>query len=89
MRLDPAQAIMHHTPSHQLPFVPHPFSLTKYISGASDIIAGVVCGSAAFVSSLMDFHTGRAVPHRVGPCLRPRGCTASGREAGRHQPLTH
>ncbi|PNH12499.1 Methionine gamma-lyase [Tetrabaena socialis] len=28
-------------------------SLTKFVSGASDIIAGVVCGTAAFVNSLM------------------------------------
>ena len=26
-------------------------SLTKFVSGASDIIAGVVCGSAAFVAA--------------------------------------
>jgi methionine-gamma-lyase len=33
-------------------------SLTKFVSGASDIIAGAVCGSAAFVASLMDLHMG-------------------------------
>jgi cystathionine beta-lyase/cystathionine gamma-synthase len=33
-------------------------SLTKFVSGASDIIAGAVCGSAAFVGSLMDLHMG-------------------------------
>lgn len=33
-------------------------SLTKFVSGASDIIAGAVCGSAAFVASLMDLHAG-------------------------------
>lgn len=35
-------------------------SLTKFVSGASDIIAGAVCGSAAFVASLMDLHTGKS-----------------------------
>jgi len=33
-------------------------SLTKFVSGASDIIAGAVCGTAAFVASLMDLHMG-------------------------------
>jgi len=33
-------------------------SMTKFISGASDIIAGAVCGSAGFVERLMDLHTG-------------------------------
>lgn len=44
-------------------------SLTKFVSGASDIIAGVVCGRAALVNALMDFHTGapfllKSVPTR-------------------------
>lgn len=34
-------------------------SLTKFVSGASDIIAGVVCGTDAFIKSLMDFNTGQ------------------------------
>lgn len=34
--------------------------MTKFMSGASDIIAGVVCGSRALVASLMDLHTGEA-----------------------------
>jgi hypothetical protein len=33
-------------------------SLTKFISGASDIVAGAICGKAAFIQKLMDFHTG-------------------------------
>ncbi len=33
-------------------------SLTKFVNGASDFIAGAVCGSAEFVSSLMDLHLG-------------------------------
>ena len=36
-------------------------SLTKFVSGASDIIAGAVCGRAAFVASMMDLHTGVCV----------------------------
>lgn len=50
------------TPSHHgADVVVH--SLTKFISGASDIIAGAVCGSAAFINSLMDFHTGKHIFH--------------------------
>ena len=34
-------------------------SLTKrFINGASDFIAGAVCGSEAFIGSLMDLHVG-------------------------------
>jgi O-acetylhomoserine/O-acetylserine sulfhydrylase-like pyridoxal-dependent enzyme len=33
-------------------------SMTKFISGASDIIAGAVCGSSQFLQQLMDLHTG-------------------------------
>jgi methionine-gamma-lyase len=33
-------------------------SLTKFINGASDIIAGAVCGSQEFIGSLMDLHLG-------------------------------
>jgi methionine-gamma-lyase len=33
-------------------------SITKFISGASDIIAGAVCGSEEFIGELMDLHTG-------------------------------
>ncbi|GAQ79737.1 methionine gamma-lyase [Klebsormidium nitens] len=33
-------------------------SLTKFISGGSDVIAGVVCSSAAFIQELMDLHMG-------------------------------
>ena len=33
-------------------------SLTKFVSGDGDIIAGAVCGRAAFVASMMDLHTG-------------------------------
>jgi hypothetical protein len=53
------------TPSHWgADVVVH--SLTKFVSGASDIIAGAVCGSAAFVASLMDLHMGECVVQGAG-----------------------
>ncbi|HQP38506.1 MAG TPA: aminotransferase class V-fold PLP-dependent enzyme [Polyangiaceae bacterium] len=33
-------------------------SLTKYISGASDLIAGAVCGSSELIAKMMDLHMG-------------------------------
>ncbi|EFJ43076.1 hypothetical protein VOLCADRAFT_66358, partial [Volvox carteri f. nagariensis] len=45
-------------------------SLTKFVSGASDIIAGAICGSAAFIHSLMDFHAGPCM--LLGPTMDPR-----------------
>jgi methionine-gamma-lyase len=45
-------------------------SLTKFINGASDIIAGVVCGEKEFIRSLMDLHTGRIM--LLGPTMDPR-----------------
>ena len=45
-------------------------SLTKFISGASDIVAGVVCGSAEFISSLMDVHGGSLM--LLGPTMDPK-----------------
>ena len=33
-------------------------SITKFISGSSDIIAGAVCGTEEFIAELMDLHTG-------------------------------
>ena len=44
-------------------------SMTKYINGASDIIAGAVCGSADFIQSLMDLHTGPLMI--LGPTMDP------------------
>ncbi len=44
-------------------------SLTKYISGASDIIGGAVCGAREFISTLMDLHTGSLM--LLGPTLDP------------------
>ncbi len=45
-------------------------SLTKFISGASDIVAGAVCGSASFIGSLMDVHTGSLM--LLGPTMDPK-----------------
>jgi methionine-gamma-lyase len=45
-------------------------SLTKFISGASDIIAGAVCASQQFVLSLMDLHTGALM--LLGPTMDPK-----------------
>jgi methionine-gamma-lyase len=45
-------------------------SLTKFISGASDIVAGVVCGTADFVTRLMDVHTGSLM--LLGPTMDPK-----------------
>jgi methionine-gamma-lyase len=45
-------------------------SLTKFINGASDLIAGTVCASKAFVHKLMDLHTGRIM--LLGPTMDSR-----------------
>ena len=42
-------------------------SLTKAISGASDVLAGAVCGSSAFIASLMDMRLGPIMV--TGPTL--------------------
>jgi len=44
-------------------------SMTKFINGASDIIAGAVCGSWEFVKGLMDLHTGPLM--LLGPTMDP------------------
>ena len=45
-------------------------SLTKFINGASDIVAGAICGSTDFIRRLMDLHTGSLM--LLGPTLDPR-----------------
>ncbi|CAN1139060.1 Methionine gamma-lyase [Linum perenne] len=45
-------------------------SLTKFISGGSDIIAGAVCGPASLVNSMMDLHQGALL--LLGPTLNPK-----------------
>eukprot|EP00878_Enallax_costatus_P023249 GHUV01024718.1.p1 GENE.GHUV01024718.1~~GHUV01024718.1.p1 ORF type:complete len:309 (+),score=49.08 GHUV01024718.1:258-1184(+) len=45
-------------------------SLTKFISGASDIIGGAVCGSKDFLDQLFNLHTGPIMLQ--GPTMDPR-----------------
>ncbi len=44
-------------------------SLTKFINGSSDCIAGAICASKAFVESLIDVHSGTSM--LLGPALDP------------------
>jgi methionine-gamma-lyase len=44
--------------------------MTKYINGASDLVAGAICTTKAMVRQLMDLHTGRAM--LLGPTMDPR-----------------
>ena len=64
-------------------------SLTKYVSGASDVIAGAVCAGRDFIDALKDLHTGRGAGqvqrrHRRPPRCRFVGITG-GRLSGRHR----
>ena len=45
-------------------------SMTKFINGASDMIAGAICCSKDFSYRLMDLHTGRVM--LLGPTMDPR-----------------
>jgi methionine-gamma-lyase len=45
-------------------------SMTKFVNGASDIIAGAICGTAEFIGSLMDLHEGALM--LLGPTMDPR-----------------
>ncbi len=45
-------------------------SMTKFINGASDVIAGAICTSEEFAYRLMDLHTGRVM--LLGPTMDPR-----------------
>lgn len=45
-------------------------SLTKFVNGASDFIAGAVVGKGEFVGSLMDLHTGPLMI--LGPTMDPQ-----------------
>lgn len=44
-------------------------SLTKFINGASDIVAGAICGRTEFIQQLMDLHTGSLM--LLGPTMDP------------------
>jgi len=46
------------------------YSMTKFINGASDVIAGAICASKDFVYKLMDLHRGRVM--LLGPTMDPR-----------------
>ncbi len=46
------------------------YSLTKFVNGASDLIAGAICGDKVFIQELMDLHTGRVM--LLGPTMDPR-----------------
>lgn len=45
-------------------------SLTKFMNGASDIIAGAVVGRTDFIKSMMDLHTGTLM--LLGPTMDPQ-----------------
>jgi methionine-gamma-lyase len=45
-------------------------SMTKFISGASDFIAGAVCADEDFIQQLMDLHTGMLMI--LGPTMDPQ-----------------
>lgn len=46
------------------------YSLTKFINGASDLVAGAICASKDFIYRLKDLHTGRIM--LLGPTMDPR-----------------
>jgi methionine-gamma-lyase len=45
-------------------------SMTKFINGASDYIAGAVCADQSFIQELMDLHTGMLMI--LGPTMDPQ-----------------
>jgi methionine-gamma-lyase len=45
-------------------------SLTKFINGASDIVAGCVCADGDFIDGMYDLHTGSLM--LLGPAMDPR-----------------
>jgi methionine-gamma-lyase len=46
------------------------YSLSKFINGTSDAIAGAICAGNAFINKLLDLHTGRAM--LMGPTMDSR-----------------
>jgi methionine-gamma-lyase len=46
------------------------YSMTKFINGASDVIAGAICADKAIIHQLMDLHSGRVM--LLGPTMDPR-----------------
>ncbi|XP_047338110.1 methionine gamma-lyase-like [Impatiens glandulifera] len=45
-------------------------SISKFVSGAADIIAGAVCGPASFINSMMDLNEGTLM--LLGPTMNPK-----------------
>jgi methionine-gamma-lyase len=45
------------------------YSMTKFINGKNDCVAGAICASAGFINSLSDVNTGTAM--LLGPVLDP------------------
>lgn len=45
------------------------YSLTKFINGKNDCVAGAICSSDEFIDSLIDVHSGTAM--LIGPVLDP------------------
>lgn len=45
-------------------------SISKYISGCADVIAGAICGPADLVNSMMDLHQGTLM--LLGPTMNPK-----------------
>lgn len=45
-------------------------SISKFISGGADILAGAVCGPASLVNSMMDLHQGAIM--LLGPTMNPK-----------------
>lgn len=45
------------------------YSMTKFINGKNDCVAGAICGTAEFISSLIDVNTGTSM--LLGPVLDP------------------
>ncbi len=45
------------------------YSMTKFINGKNDCVAGAICGSAEYINSLIDVNTGTAM--LLGPVLDP------------------
>lgn len=45
------------------------YSMTKYVNGMNDCTAGCICGSAAYINSLIDVNDGTAM--LLGPVLDP------------------
>lgn len=46
------------------------YSMTKFINGASDLLAGAICADREFIQNLMNLHTGRIM--LLGPTMDPR-----------------